>query len=128
MMLARTSRGLKALLVALLFILVHVSPIQGIAGALDPTFGGEGKVTTDFGANELARAVAIQPNGTIVAAGASGGDFALARSNRDGSLDTSFDLDGKVTTDFGFFDDALAVAIQPNGKILAAGTAFTDRG
>ena len=44
------------------------------------------------------------------------GDFALARYNADGTLDTSFDTDGKVTTDLGTnYDGARAIAIQPDG-------------
>jgi hypothetical protein len=51
-------------------------------------------------------------------------DFALARYNSNGSLDTTFSGDGKVTTDFaGSFDEAYAVAIQGDGKIVAAGLA-----
>ena len=46
-------------------------------------------------------------------------DFALARYNPNGSLDTSFSGDGKQTTDFGGFDQAKAVAIQGDGKIVA---------
>ena len=92
-------------------------------GSLDTSFDGDGKVTTDFGGLDVAFGVAIQPDGRIVAAGAAGGDdfFALARYNRDGSLDTNFDGDGKVTTDFGGFDQALEIAIQPNGSIVTAG-------
>ena len=95
-------------------------------GALDTGFDTDGKVTTDFGSRfEEASGVAIQPDGKIVAAGTSGdfslSDFALARYNGDGSLDSSFDIDGKVTTDFGSLDQALGVAIQPSGKIVAAG-------
>jgi uncharacterized delta-60 repeat protein len=75
-------------------------------GSLDPLFGVEGKITTDFGANDLAFAVALQPDGKIVVAGFSGSDppssshFALARYNSIGSLDTTFGLLGKTTTSF----------------------------
>ena len=55
-------------------------------------------------------------------ASGSNADFALARYNADGSLDTSFDGDGKVTTDFGTLDDAAyGVAVQADGKIVAVG-------
>ncbi len=92
------------------------------AGALDPTFGIGGEVTTDFGGSDSAQAVAIQSDGKILAAGLSGaGDFALARYNADGSLDPSFGSGGKLTTDFGGFDAASALAIQPDGRIIAAG-------
>ena len=75
------------------------------AEALDTTFDGDGKVTTDFfGAPDYGHALALQPDGKLIIAGYTynGGiaDFALARYNPDGSLDTSFDGDGKLTTDF----------------------------
>jgi len=98
-------------------------------GSLDTTFDVDGKVTTDFApGSEGAEAVAIQADGKIVVAGSasfSGGvsDFALARYNSDGSLDTAFDSDGKVVTDFSSGDDdARAATIQSEGKIVAAGT------
>jgi uncharacterized delta-60 repeat protein/uncharacterized repeat protein (TIGR01451 family) len=91
-------------------------------GSLDPSFGSGGKVTTDFGGFDAASAAVIQPDGRIVAAGRSGsGDFALARYNTDGSLDTTFGNGGKLTTDFGGFDAAFGVALQADGKIVAAG-------
>jgi uncharacterized delta-60 repeat protein len=99
-------------------------------GSLDTTFGTGGKVTTDFGGTvAAASAMAIQTDGKIVAVGfagnSSGGDFVVARYNADGSLDPTFGIGGKVTTDyFGDFDQALAVAIQADGKITAAGAAF----
>ena len=95
-------------------------------GSLDISFDGDGKVTTDFGgALDRAVSVAIQSDGKIVAAGysdnGSNRDFALTRYNSNGSLDTTFDGDGKVTTDFGSIDTALSVAIQSDGKIVVAG-------
>ncbi len=100
-------------------------------GTLDTCFGTGGKVTTDFAGSffEQARSVAVQNNGKIVAAGTAlfsvtGSDFALARYNRDGTLDTSFGTGGKVTTDFtGSFDEANSIAVQQDGKIVAAGIA-----
>ena len=74
-------------------------------GSLDTSFSGDGKQTTDFGGvGDGATGVALQADGKIVAVGSSrsgGGDFALARYNPNGSLDTSFSGDGKQTTDFG---------------------------
>jgi len=97
---------------------------QGSAGDLDINFGVGGKVTTDFtSGSDPAYALAIQADGKIVVAGATGfGDFALSRYNPDGSLDTTFDGDGKVTTDIGVFDEAFGLAIQSNGRIVAAGS------
>lgn len=93
-------------------------------GTLDSTFGGDGSVTTDFTDGvDAANAIAIQADGKIVAAGQSGsGEFALARYNMDGTPDAALAGDGTVTTDFTErFDAASAVAIQPDGKIVAVG-------
>jgi uncharacterized delta-60 repeat protein len=96
-------------------------------GSLDTSFSGDGKQTTDFGCcANVANAVAIQANGKIVTVGStdanSGGDFALARYNPNGTLDTTFSGDGKQTTDLGGRGSvANAVALQANGKIVAAG-------
>jgi uncharacterized delta-60 repeat protein len=98
-------------------------------GSLDPSFSGNGKRTTDFGGLDDANAAVVQGNGKIVAAGQGGDaeDFALARYNADGSLDKSFSGDGKQTTDFLNRDGATALALQPNGKIVAVGrVGFTD--
>ena len=99
------------------------------AGALDTAFGGgDGLVTTPFGtADDEAYAVALQPDGKIVAVGRSSNgtntDFALARYDAGGTLDTGFGGgDGLVTTPVGTgADDAYAVALQPDGKIIVAG-------
>ena len=95
-------------------------------GTLDTSFDGDGKVFTSIGSIDLAYSVAIQSDDRIVVAGAtyngSNFDFAVIRYNTDGTLDTSFDGDGKVITPIGSFDDvAYSVAIQTNGHIVAAG-------
>jgi len=100
-------------------------------GTLDPTFGSSGQVTTGIGpSSDVVYALAIQSDGRIVAAGYSlqaTEDFALVRYNTDGSLDTSFGTDGKVTTPLaGGEDEARGVAIQADGKILLAG--YTNYG
>ena len=97
------------------------------AGSLDTTFGGDGKVTSGVSsAQSSINALAVLPNGKILAAGSSYKgtdlDFTLVRYNTDGSLDTSFgDGDGMATTDFGNEDTIQAVEVLSNGKILAAG-------
>ncbi len=91
-------------------------------GVLDATFDVDGLVTKDFGGNDAANGVAIQPDGKIVTVGVSDGDFAVARFLADGLPDTTFAMNGMVTTDFGATDTANAVVIQPDGKILAAGS------
>ncbi|MET9378325.1 calcium-binding protein [Streptomyces sp. NPDC002992] len=92
-------------------------------GAPDPAFSGDGRTTTDFdGGGELARAVVLQPDGRIVAGGNRAGDFALARYQTDGSLDTGFSGDGRAVTDFGGgFEIAYGLALQGDGNIVAAG-------
>jgi uncharacterized delta-60 repeat protein len=91
------------------------------AASLDPSFDGDGKLLTDFGGRDsAAHAVAVQPDGKIVAAGRAGGDFALARYDRDGRVDFT------VTTDVGGEDSANSVLVQSNGKIVAGGTAGGD--
>jgi uncharacterized delta-60 repeat protein len=100
-------------------------------GTLDATFDGDGFAFTDFTVgDDSAGAVAIQPDGKIVAAGDAGGPgeytsaFGLARYNADGTLDTGFDGDGMVVTDFTVEDDgASGVAIQTDGRIVAGGSA-----
>jgi uncharacterized delta-60 repeat protein len=96
-------------------------------GTLDNSFDGDGRVVTSFGASkDVANAIAIQQDGKIVVGGqmtAANYDFALARYNTDGSLDNSFDGDGKVITTVGPREDLIrCIAIQPNGKIIAAGS------
>ena len=101
------------------------------AGSLDAAFGTGGIVTTSFGAStsSVSKSMTIQSDGKIVMAGYSstGGIFifAVARYNTDGSLDNTFDADGKLTTAIGLTDDeATAIAIQTDGKIIAAGFSY----
>jgi uncharacterized delta-60 repeat protein len=97
-------------------------------GTLDTSFSHDGMTTLDFGDNAEAKAVAILPNNDVVVAGyaanaSTGGDFALVRYTDKGKLDPSFGNGGIVTTDFFGSDDAIsAMAIQPNGKLVVAGS------
>jgi uncharacterized delta-60 repeat protein len=106
-------------------------------GSLDVTFDSDGKVTTANGERDIAYDAALQTDGKIVAAGCTapsggdckiGGDVAVARYNTDGSLDTTFDTDGKLTTTVGVGPNTLAydAAIQTDGKIVVVGTASGD--
>ena len=93
-------------------------------GGLDTSFDADGKVTTDWGSDSLITGVAVQPDGRIVTSGldlAATGDFLVGRYNTDGSLDQRFDGDGKVRSNFGGDTQAIALALQPDGKILVAG-------
>lgn len=98
-------------------------------GRSDTSFGLRGGYALiSFGTVEAVRALTIQADGRLVAGGFSqtGGDFdfALARFNPDGGLDASFGpLGGRVLTPFsaGSINSALALAIAPDGKLVAAG-------
>lgn len=93
-----------------------------IDGTPDATFDGDGIVTTTtIGASSFARTVALQTNGKIVVGGDSGGQFALTRYNIDGTLDTTFDTDGIVTTTILTSGAGLDLVIQGDGKIVLAG-------
>jgi uncharacterized delta-60 repeat protein len=102
-------------------------------GSLDTSFDGDGKLTTDLGnTSEGSNAVAIQPNGKIVVAGftltpTNSHDFAVVRYNTDGTLDTSFDTDGKWTLNLAAnqSDITTSVVLQPDGKILVGGSGAT---
>lgn len=92
-------------------------------GSLDTTFSGDGIVVTDFGAGEAIHALALQPDGKILAAGIIGTAVGLARYNSDGSLDASFGSGGKVTTAVGSNACGCALALQPDGKVIVGGYA-----
>jgi uncharacterized delta-60 repeat protein len=108
------------------FLLVRYRP----SGRLDKTFSGDGVKLTNFtNGDDIAFAVALQGDGKIIVAGAArgfnaGASFAIARYKRHGRLDRSFGSDGRVQTNFTILtDQARDVAIQPDGKIVAAGAA-----
>jgi len=109
------------------------------AGAIDTTFGFGGKGIAAFDAGGLkadtAVAMAIQADGKIVVAGGCDGpngnrDFAIARFQVDGAPDPNFGVNGKVRFAFdgggNDNDEAFAVAIQPDGKIVVAGQTDTS--
>ena len=109
-----------------IFIMVLQSLVFAAPGDLDMSFGGNGIVTTAISDwRDEARSVAIQSDGKILVAGESDGDFALVRYDTNGSLDTSFDGDGIVTTPIGIGGDyAYSVAIQSDAKIVAVGYSY----
>ncbi len=99
-------------------------------GTLDKSFGSNGIVITDLGSvSEFANSLVIQSDGKIVVAGhttiGTQYDFAVVRYNSNGSLDNSFGTNGIVKTNIGTSnDEAYAVALQPDGKILVAGGSY----
>ena len=108
-------------------------------GSVDTTFGVQGKVATDLRVatdrstqHDYIYTVSLQPDGKIIATGESSSDggypvVGLARYNRDGSLDTTFGIGGKVPMDLpaGHTATAHFVGIQPNGKIVVTGFGLT---
>lgn len=98
-------------------------------GSLDTSFGTGGIVTTAIGSgNDEGISLVLQPDGKIILGGysdmAGNYDFSIARYNSNGSLDTSFNTTGIVTTPIGVSGDyAETVALQPDGKILLGGNA-----
>jgi uncharacterized delta-60 repeat protein len=101
------------------------------SGRLDPGFGVGGRVLTEFGSRSSGvRAVAVQADGKVVVAGGTydprtgASRFGLARYTVRGRLDPTFGRGGKLLTRFGTgrnSSSANALAIQPDGKIVAAG-------
>ena len=136
---SRWNRRVGAVLGSLLCVSFWSGSVHAAPGDLDPTFGTGGKVTDDFGAlvsNADASSVAIQNDGKIVAGGYIVGvpgtgsvDFALARHNADGSLDSSFGVGGKVVTDFNSVSNGITkIVLQSDGKIVAGGYVQLDTG
>jgi uncharacterized delta-60 repeat protein len=140
----RTAQVLAAgVSVTTLLVLPPVAAVVSPPGPLDHSFGGgDGVVTTAVGprfSNETALAMVAQPDGRLVVGGVvgtgsgerTGGDFLVVRYLPDGRLDPVFGGDGIVTTDivpgpdeeFDQGDEVYALALQPDGKIVAAGTA-----
>ncbi|AWA30015.1 hypothetical protein HYN48_07950 [Flavobacterium magnum] len=98
-------------------------------GSPDNTFGVNGLVVTDFGGDDGVSDIKLLPDGKIFAAGIGDRDFALARYNVDGTLDTTFGENGTIKINFGMNnaadysnDSASNLSILPDGKLLLAGT------
>lgn len=113
---------------------IAVARLNRLDGSLDTSFDTDGlkTIALDIGGDldDRANAVEVQVDGKILlgaTAQASDTDFnfAAVRLNTNGSFDTTFSADGKLAVDFGATASASAVAIQPNGRILIAGTAGT---
>jgi uncharacterized delta-60 repeat protein len=102
-------------------------------GSVDESFGTYGRVHTDIGADDdIAYSVAIDKNAKIVLAGvaydATNSDIALVRYETNGTLDSSFNSNGKVLTDFGGdHNGAFGVAVDSLNRIVVAGY-YTDSG
>jgi uncharacterized delta-60 repeat protein len=105
---------------------------NGVLESTPGVFGANGKATATVGSgNDFARAIAIQADGKIVLAGecaVSGGtNFCLARFNANGTIDNTFNGNGRVISSIlGSGDSAFALAIQPDGKIVVAGQCISS--
>lgn len=104
--------------------------VRGVPGVIDTSFAGGAVVTPVNTSEDYAHAVAVQPDGKVIVAGttaiSTGTVVALVRYQRDGAIDPSFGIGGKVTLQVGARgDSARALAVQPDGKILVAG--WTDQ-
>jgi uncharacterized delta-60 repeat protein len=96
-------------------------------GELDPQFDGDGRVTLPGGG--IARAVLVQPDRKIVVAGNASGSksMTVTRLTPNGSPDATFGGAGTATIDFGpLADEANAAVLQPDGKIVVAGSTQAD--
>lgn len=96
-------------------------------GTLDNSFGNNGRVSTVFsGANSLALSVVVQEDDKIILSGivnnGSNANYAIARYDSVGQLDTSFGIDGKTISDLGFSDIAFVSTLHTDGNLLCAGT------
>ncbi len=100
------------------FALLRYSP----DGRLDPGFGTDGMAVVDLdpGTDDVVSALAVLPDGRILAAGRAGDRFALARFLPDGQLDPSFGAGGTVITGEGLYA-ATDMLVDPDGRILVAG-------
>jgi uncharacterized delta-60 repeat protein len=129
----RLTPGL-AIYVGVLFLSISVASTVAFAqaGQLDTTFADNGIFSDNFsGVTGSANAVLIQPDGKILAGGqtgtanSTGAKGVVVRLNTNGTLDTSFGTGGSVMVDFGVLNDLLTgLALQPDGKILVAGSGF----
>jgi uncharacterized delta-60 repeat protein len=100
-------------------------------GKIDEGFGQQGHITTSFGGQARAADIELRPNGKVIAAGATCPspdtcDFAMVRYTGNGVADTTFGTNGKVVTDAGGDDDARAMAIADDNKIVVAGVSSSD--
>ncbi len=100
-------------------------------GLLDGTFGGDGRVTSDFAGNsEFGRAVAILDSGKIVVAGMSQTPtfeqrLVVVQYQSNGTLDPGFSGDGKLVVNLssGNSENAVGIAVRGDGKIVVGASA-----
>ena len=128
----------KSAVLSVSLLLTVASVALGAPADLDTSFSGDGRKLIDVGGtasetinrSDYANAVAVQPDGKIVLAGAaqvfaseapSNEDWAVVRLLPDGRLDPEFDGDGIVTTDLGNVYEAAEDIVLQDGKIVVVG-------
>ncbi len=135
------SRAFPTRVFQLVLISVSVAAVHDVSGQgtlLDPSFGGSGKVSSHILAfNSWGNDAVLQPDGKIVVVGAGNNDLnfpggfqaGVIRFNSDGTLDSTFDGDGRVGTvvESGKVSEATAVARQADGKIVVTGILNSER-
>ncbi len=100
-------------------------------GSLDPSLDGDGVAITDFGTGEIPGGMALSPDGRIyigvnILFGEE--DLAVARFNPDGTLDNSFGTGGGAAFELPDEERAESIALQPDGKVVAAGLTDNNAG
>jgi uncharacterized delta-60 repeat protein len=95
------------------------------SGAFDSSFDADGRQLVDFGSEDFAYDIAIDPTDRIVVSGGiydgADFDFGITRLTSNGDIDIGFAGDGTQTIEFGGEEDALAVALDPQGRAVLAG-------
>lgn len=117
----KTARAGSLVVLMLLMVLGAAAPALAAPGDVDTSFGDDGAATGPAGSNFAE--IALDPDGKIVAAGwTDEDDIILSLYNQDGSPDTTFDGDGRVVSTFLQRPQVVALAVQPDGKIVVAGS------
>ncbi len=121
--------------ITLLIILATLIPnfLLSQPGTLDLSFGTAGKTMNTVGTNAITNDSALQEDGKIICVGntysiAPGSSFLVTRYLTNGDLDTTFGNSGIVTTLVGDHCSAASVAVQPDGRIVVAGTTYATPG
>src|SRR5688572_22685932 len=129
---SRLSRCRTAAVGLMVLTAAFFAPAAGAgSGSPDGSFGTDGVVTVAIGDSATAEAVAVQPDGDLVAVGSTQTgelyELAMTRHRADGSLDPDFGAGGIVRTQAGIYPEGQAVVLQKDGKIVVAGKALADR-
>ena len=118
-------RAASGLAVAALVLGLFAAVAIAAPGDLDPSFDGDGIATIDWGGDDVARSLAIQPDGKIVVVGTGFGapvDIGLSRLNADGTPDAGFNGNGRLAYALGGVEEGHGLAFQEDGKIVAVGS------